>query len=268
MYAEIVAIVNVTPDSFSDGGQALRPDHALSQVRRSFEHGAGVVDIGAQSTRPGARWLSASEEWNRLAPILDEAVTIARQCRGRISVDTFHPEVAARALEAGVDWINDVSGFENPDMVAAVRGSACSLVVMHALGVPPNPSLTLDSRADVVSVLLHYFQNRLHSLLEAGIEQRRLIFDPGIGFGKSSMQSLSLLLRMHELTRPGIPLLVGHSRKSFLSLFSAATPEDRDDLTLVFSSLLATQSVRYLRVHNVLRHASLLSAMDANMPHN
>lgn len=268
MYAELVAIINVTPDSFSDGGAALRPEHALTQVRRSFAEGAAVVDIGAQSTRPGARWISASEEWNRLAPVLDEAVAIARQCHGRISVDTFHPEVAAKALEAGVDWINDVTGFENPEMVAVVRGSACSLVVMHALGVPPNPALTLDSRADVVSLLLHYFQNRLHSLLEAGIEQRRLIFDPGIGFGKSPMQSLSVLLRMHELTRPNIPLLVGHSRKSFLKLFSAAEPEDRDDLTLAFSSLLATQSVRYLRVHNVLRHASLLSAMDANMPHN
>lgn len=267
MKAELVGIVNVTPDSFSDGGAALVPEDALARARQCFESGARVVDIGAQSTRPGAEFLSARSEWGRLEEVLPEAIKIARACGGKISLDTFHPEIAARALALGVDWINDVMGFEHPAMIEAVKTSDCSLVLMHSLGVPPNTAFTIPQEDDSVAYVMEYFKRRADALDSAGIAADRLIFDPGIGFGKTPVQSLALLLRAQEMNTLG-SVLIGHSRKSFLKLFTAAPAEARDELTLAFSSMLAAQQVRYLRVHNVLRHAALLAAMDAKLPHS
>ncbi len=266
--SKLVAIVNVTPDSFSDGGKADAPDTAIAKVDQAFKAGAAVVDIGAQSTRPGALWLSADEEWERLTHVLPEAVALANACGGVVSVDTFHPHVAERALNAGVHWINDVTGFANAAMVDVVASSDCPLVIMHSLGVPPNPALTLQEKEDPVAALAAYFLERLDALEEMGIARERFILDPGIGFGKTPTQSLTLLLRIQELCGIGRPLLVGHSRKSFLTLFTALPAPERDDLTLAFSSVLAAAGVDYLRVHEVQRHAALLSAMDANLPHH
>lgn len=268
MRTELVGIVNVTPDSFSDGGESFLPEAALMRIQACFDEGASVVDVGAQSTRPGAQMLTAQEEWQRLAEILPDAVRVARECGGCLSVDTFYPEVAHRALAAGVTWINDVMGLESQSMIEAVRESDCKLVVMHSLGIPPNPAFMLEADVDPVQFLLRYFHERKEKLLAEGIREERLIFDPGIGFGKSPTQSLTLLLRARELDALDTPLLWGHSRKSFLKLFSAVQPQERDDLTLAFSSLLAASGAHYLRVHNVLRHAALLAAMDANLPHH
>lgn len=267
MKAELVGIVNVTPDSFSDGGDHLLAEDAIARVRRCFEEGAAVVDIGAQSTRPGAVFLNAREEWERLGEALAGAVAVARRCGGAISVDTFHPEVAAQALAAGAGWINDVMGLESPAMRDAVKNGDGPLVLMHSLGVPPNPAFTIPQDADPVARMKDFFERRIEELERAGIRRERLILDPGIGFGLTPIQSLNLILRASELLALGLPLLYGHSRKSFLKLFTAAPPADRDELTLAFSSLLAAEGVRYLRVHEVARHAALLSAMDANLPH-
>lgn len=267
MNTELVGIVNVTPDSFSDGHAFLAPDDALARVQSCFEEGASVVDIGAQSTRPGATLLSAKEEWARLAPVLPEAVKIAQAQQGVVSVDTFHPEVAARALEAGAGWINDVTGFEHPDMVAAVQESSCRLVVMHSLGVPVSPALTLAKEADCGALLAEYFMQRIEALEDAGIPRERLILDPGLGFGKTAYQSLAIALHPAPLQALGLPVLIGHSRKSFLTLFANLPAPERDDLTLALSAHLAVQRIAYLRVHAVGRHAALLDGMDANMPH-
>ncbi len=267
MRTELVGIVNVTPDSFSDGGDAFLPEEAIARVAQCFLEGAAVVDIGAQSTRPGAEFISAPQEWQRLEEVLPEAVRLARGCGGTVSVDTFHPEVAQKALALGVDWINDVTGLENPAMVEVVRASACRLVLMHSLGVPPQRDFTLDAGQDPLHVLNDYFLRRIEALQAAGIEKSRLLLDPGIGFGTTPAQALAVLVRAGELHIHGVDLLVGHSRKSFLGLFTQAPSTQRDDLTLAFSAMLASGGVRYLRVHNVLRHATLLAAMDANLPH-
>jgi dihydropteroate synthase len=264
---QLVAICNVTPDSFSDGGAAFAAEAARERAREAFAAGAGVVDIGGQSTRPGAEFLGEEEEWSRIAAVLPQAVEEARRIGGKISVDTFYPLVAERALALGVDWINDVTGFRNPDMVAAVREFSCDLVLMHALDVPPVRGVTLDEGADAVAAAREFFRARLDVLETQGISSARVILDPGVGFGKTPLQSLYLLLRARELRLPGTRLLVGHSRKSFLSLFTDAPPERRDDLTLAFSTVLAAQGVEYLRVHEVPRHAALLAALSANMPH-
>lgn len=268
MQTEVVGIVNVTPDSFSDGGDAFAPEVALEKVRQCFADGAAVADIGAQSTRPGAASLSAAEEWERLREMLPEAVKLAKSKEKKISVDTFHPEVAEKALAEGVDWINDVAGFENPTMRDVVRGSNGSLVLMHSLGVPPSADVTLAVDSDPVAQLAEYFRARLEVMEKAGISPERLILDPGIGFGKTPLQSLALCLRARELTALGVPLLYGHSRKSFLSLFTSVPPEERDDLTLAVSSFLASAGVRFVRVHNVSRHVALFAKNGANLSHN
>ncbi len=264
---EVVAIVNITPDSFSDGNAAFHPDAALARISGCIEEGASVIDIGAQSTRPHAAHLCVQQEWERLSPVLGDAIFIAKERGVRISLDTFHPEVAARAVALGVDWINDVSGFRNPAMIEAIKDFGCKLVVMHALSVPPTPGETLPSDCDVIAQMKAFFNTRMDELERAGIARTRLILDPGVGFGKNPMQSLEIMLRASELHALGVPLLLGHSRKSFLSLFTRAPARERDDLTLAFSASLAAQHIQYVRVHDTARHVALLAQMDAILPH-
>lgn len=256
--SKLVSIVNVTPDSFSDGGKFIKPDAAIAAIAEHIEQGADIVDIGAESTRPGATPLSHAEEWERLEPVLaalphflDEAV--------QFSVDTRHAQTAAKALHYGVQWINDVSGFAHPDMIAAVKNSGCKLVVMHSLGVPADKNVTIPDIDDPVEVVLEFARHRITSLERAGITRDRILFDPGIGFGKTASQSLELLRRIAEFNVLGVPLLVGHSRKSCLSQFSM----NRDDATLVVSQYLAEKRIDYLRVHEVARHRQMLDVMES-----
>lgn len=244
----IAAIVNVTPDSFSDGGAAYRADDAVEAVLRLLNEGADIVDIGAESTRPGATPVSPGEEWTRLAPVLAGLRGVP------FGVDTRHAETAKNALRAGAHWINDVSGFSDPAMVAAVRDSACLLVVMHSLTVPADKNVVMGE-ADVVAALLDFARTRLDALEAAGIERMRLVFDPGIGFGKTAAQSWEIIRGIERFRELGVPLLIGHSRKSFLG------EEDRDARTLDVSRQLMRSGVAWLRVHDVAAHAVLKEAV-------
>lgn len=249
-----VAVLNLTPDSFSDGGCFVTPEAILQRVDGLIDEGAGVIDIGAQSTRPHAEMIDAAMEWQRLQPVLAEVIS---RCHARgvlASIDTIHPENAARAVGLGVDWVNDVNGFADADMVAAVKNLPCKLVVMHSLTVPADPAVHVPLECDVVKVLLEWFDQRADDI---GVDRARLIFDAGIGFGKTAHQSLQLVLRANELKQADVLLLIGHSRKSFLSLFTDAPPDRRDDMTLAFSAMLLHAGVNYLRVHNVARHVAL-----------
>lgn len=257
--SKLVGILNLTPDSFSDGGLAFAPDDALRRVDALLEAGADVVDIGAESTRPGAQPLSAEEEWARLGPVLGRAIERIH-ARGAIaSLDTRHAATARRATSLGVDWINDVNGLQDSQMVEAVKDSACMLVLMHSLSVPADPNITLPQSCDAVAEVEQWFRARIDALKAQGIRQERLILDAGIGFGKTAKQSLALLLASPQLKALGLPLLVGHSRKSFLKLFSQDAAH-RDALTLAFSSVLASMQADYLRVHDVARHRRLMGA--------
>lgn len=246
-----VAVLNITPDSFSDGGCFITPESALQQLDALIEQGAGVIDIGAQSTRPNADMLDAATEWQRLQPVLADTIALCHARDVLASIDTIHPENAARAIALGVDWVNDVNGFADADMIAAVKHSDCKLVVMHSLSVPADPDIHLPPECNVIQEVLSWFETRATQI---GVNRSRLIFDAGIGFGKTAQQSLQLVLRAAELKQVGVPLLIGHSRKSFLSLFTDAQPAERDDLTLAFSAMLLHAGVDYLRVHNVARH--------------
>ena len=256
----LVGIVNVTPDSFSDG-RVRGAQAVLEQVKSLIESGAAVVDIGAESTRPGANVLTDEEEWQRLEPVLKDCVALCHAAGRLVSVDTYHAHTAQRALALGVDWINDVTGFSQPAMVQAVQHSDCRLVMMHALGIPADPTVVLPDTAPASLQVARWATLRLAALGASGIDTSRVILDPGVGFGKTALQSLEILMNTRHLLDLGCELLIGHSRKSFLTLFTQAPAQDRDELTLSFSALLSAQQVHYLRVHNVKAHADLWSRM-------
>jgi dihydropteroate synthase len=254
----LVGIINLTPDSFSDGGKFADTGAVLAAISRMIGQGARVIDIGAESTRPGALPVSPGEEWRRLESVLT-ALNGIRQPGVVFSLDTRHAENATKALELGMDWINDVTGFISPLMINAVKASPCALVMMHSLGVPANQAITLPQNADVIDTVNRWAKDRIQALEAQGIDRNRIIFDPGIGFGKTPAQSLTLIRNIKDCMTLGVRVLVGHSRKSFLAGFAA----DRDDATLAASLYLAEQGVDYLRVHDVVRHAQMLNVWEA-----
>lgn len=253
-----MGIVNVTPDSFSDGGRFLDWSAVEPHVEAMFEAGAQIVDLGAQSTRPGAVPLDADEELDRLLPVLEPLAGKYEPRRPRpwISVDTFHAEVARRALDLGVDIINDVGGLESPEMIELAAGGDADWVAMHNLGLPADRDRTLPADADPVEALERWLSERIESWLAAGLDLDRIIFDPGIGFGKNPLQSLSLLRQIQRFERFGLRCLVGHSRKSFMKAYAGTDDDglDRDLATVGASLQLCTQQVDILRVHNVAAH--------------
>jgi 2-amino-4-hydroxy-6-hydroxymethyldihydropteridine diphosphokinase/dihydropteroate synthase len=250
---KIVGVLNITPDSFSDGGQYDSIEAAIKQAESLFQEGADIIDIGAESTRPNAESISEELEWDRLVPVLQAIYALwpSKLSRPEISIDTRKSKIAEKALNFDVDWINDVSGFDSLEMRSVVRDAPVKIVFMHHLGIPPRPDLIVPIHEDIVHYLNRWAQLRLESLIEAGIDRSRLIFDVGIGFGKSAEQSSMLIKRIDEFKNLDIPLLVGHSRKSFLKQFTAVPTIDRDLETSIISNFLAHHSIDYLRVHNV-----------------
>jgi dihydropteroate synthase len=248
----LVGILNVTPDSFSDGGAFLEPDRALAHARELLEAGADVIDVGAESTRPGATPIDPDEEWRRLERVLPELCRMRDQSgRFLISLDTRHASTLQRALPLGIDWINDVGGMRDAKMIELAAGSKARVVLMHSLTVPASPHEILSPDCDPCAVLLEWGERRASELQIAGIARDRIIFDPGVGFGKSASQSRLILDDIERLHALGLPLLVGHSRKSFIG------GDDRDATTLRFSAALAERGVQYLRVHDVSSHARM-----------
>lgn len=255
----LMGIVNVTPDSFSgDGRLALA---AVEHARALCEAGADIIDFGAESTRPGATALTADEEWARLGPVLEGMIAHPWRARVRLSVDTRHAQTASRALGLGVEIINDVGGLSDPAMVELLAEHECDVVVMHALGVPADPARTIAEDEDVLEVVRLWKHEVTQFVVSRGIAPERLIYDPGIGFGKTATQSLALMLSAGKLVDTGGRWLFGHSRKSFLKLFTDEDAAARDGLTLAFSAQLAEAGVEYLRVHAVARHAALFGRL-------
>jgi 2-amino-4-hydroxy-6-hydroxymethyldihydropteridine diphosphokinase/dihydropteroate synthase len=257
---QMMGILNLTPDSFSDG-KNITPEAARDAFLRLVEEGAEMVDIGAESTRPGATPVSAEEEWQRLRAPLEFIVNHPSRRRVKLSIDTRHASTAARALDCGIEIINDVSGGGDEAMRRVLARASCAVVVMHSLTIPADPCVTLPVDADPVAMLRAWKDRREGALANAGIDPSRIIFDPGIGFGKTAAQSLALLARMSELVDEGGRWLIGHSRKSFLRAVGAAEPPAaRDPETLAFSRMLMDIPVDILRVHDVASHVRLRGA--------
>ncbi|MCH2134880.1 MAG: dihydropteroate synthase [Phycisphaerales bacterium] len=243
-----MGIVNATPDSFSDGGRLATPDQAVEHALQLVAEGAGILDIGGESTRPYSDPVGRQEELDRVLPVVER---LARATRVPLSIDTSKAAVARAAIEAGAEIINDVTGLEgDPEMVDVALETGAGLCAMHMQGTPQtmqdDPSYT-----DVVSEILAYLVARRDALLERGIEAERICLDPGIGFGKTHAHNLQLVRQVATFQQTGCPILVGHSRKGFLGKILGDKTTDRDLATATMAVSLAEQQVQVIRVHNV-----------------
>ena len=245
-----MGVINITPDSFSDGGRFLEAERAEREAAHQLRCGADVLDLGAQSTRPGADEVGAEEECRRL---LEPLRAIRRQHPSAlISVDTFHAAVAEAALNAGADWINDVSGgTRDPAMLPLMAEVGCPVVLMHSRG----NSRTMDDLTDYDDVVLDVLQGlraRSEAAVAAGVDADRIIWDPGLGFAKTQPQNLELLQRLEQLTAEGIPLLIGPSRKRFIgAVLDEPRPRARIWGTAAVVCRCAQAGVAIVRVHDV-----------------
>ena len=266
----VMGIVNLTPDSFSDGDPDLTPARALAMCERLLAEGADLLDLGAESSRPGAEPVDAETELARLVPVLREAVRLG--CP--ISVDTSKPEVMRTALDLGADIVNDIAALRSPGALEAVTAHpSCGVCLMHMRGTPR--SMQSDPRYDdVVTEVAAFLRERIAAVQVAGVARERIVVDPGIGFGKTPAQNFDLLARQGELLALGVPLLTGWSRKSTLaqlSRVSAIPPAERSavqratlDAASVAASLLAVQrGARVVRVHNVAAMVAALAVWKA-----
>ena len=245
-----MGVINVTPDSFSDGGRFLASERALAEAQRQLDKGADVLDLGAQSTRPGAEEVGAEEELRRLLPALS---TIRQHCPDALlSVDTFLAPVAAKALEAGANWINDVSGGRrDPDLLRVVADADCPVVLMHSRG----NSQTMDQLTaypDVVGDVKAALVERSDAAIEAGVRESQIIWDPGLGFAKTHEQNLQLLRGLEQLTQGPQPVLIGPSRKRFIgAVLNEPRPKARLWGTAAVACRCAQAGAAMLRVHDV-----------------
>lgn len=268
---QLVGIINITPDSFADGGQFLAADKAMQQAMHLIYSGATVLDIGAEPTSPNASPIDPETEWLRLEPVL-EAIKAIKQSLflvPKISVDTRHADVAAKALNFGVDWINDVSGLDDPKMREIVASSGTDCVIMHHRSIPERRNDVMPRDRDPIDVIYHWGEARIQELENQGIVREKIIFDPGIGFGKMAEQSLLILQQVQVFAQLGVRILIGHSRKTCLSLFTDLPFTERDIETTAVSLFLATQPVDFLRLHQVemcARAFKVQAALQASLP--
>lgn len=251
-WPKIVGILNITRDSFSDGGSYLDSESLHRQYNKLIEDGADIIDIGAESTRPGAVSVADEEEYHNLNWALSEIGESSKVCK--ISLDCRKPGVIKRVLEThSITYLNDVTGFSDSEMKVLLKKSQLPAFVMHSLSVPPSSeaSKNIDASSNPCQQLVEWWQTRLQDLTGLGIAQDQLIFDPGIGFGKSRLQNLFILRHLEQLSAIKNSVMIGHSRKSFLSLFSDRQAKLRDLETALITKELNLAYVQYLRVHDV-----------------
>jgi dihydropteroate synthase len=253
-----MGVVNVTPDSFSDGGVFLDPARAIEQGRRLAEEGAAILDLGGESTRPGAQPVSAQEELARILPVLDGLQGLGVP----LSVDTSKPEVMRVALAHGADMINDVYGFRAPGALDSIAGCAAGLCIMHMQGEPRSMQ-DAPHYDDVVGEVAAFLRGRAQAAESAGIERGRIVVDPGIGFGKSFEHNLELLRRLGEMAAMDWPLLVGVSRKSTLGRITGRPVEERIHASVAAALLAVTKGARIVRVHDAAATRDALAVYSA-----
>jgi dihydropteroate synthase len=241
-YPAVMGILNVTPDSFSDGGRFVEPERALAQARRMIAEGADIIDIGAESTRPyGAQPVSADEELGRLQPILADIVSLGVP----VSIDSMKSAVVTWALDAGAALANDVWGLQrDPDMAALLAARNSPVIVMHNRD-------RVDPDIDIMKDIAAFFARSLEIAAKAGISVRNIVLDPGIGFGKTPEQSMTALARLNEISAFGLPLLVGASRKRFISLVVPSEPDQRLGGSIAAHLVAAQGGARIIRTHDV-----------------
>jgi dihydropteroate synthase len=243
----VMGVLNVTPDSFFDGGRYADPARALEQALRMVEEGAAIIDVGGESTRPGAPVVAADEELRRVLPILERLRAASRVV---ISIDTSKPEVIRAAHAAGANLINDVRALSSPGALEAAAATDCAVCLVHMQGEPGHMQHNPSYR-DVVSEVKAFLVERVQACRSAGIGGERVAIDPGFGFGKTLEHNLALLRRLPELASCGFPLLLGMSRKSSLAALTARPPDARLPGSLALAAIAVLNGARIVRAHDV-----------------
>jgi dihydropteroate synthase len=257
---QVMGIVNATPDSFSDGGQHADASAAMAHCDRLLREGADILDIGGESTRPGARQPNLDEELARVLPVLRHAVSLGVP----VSVDTSRPEVMAAALDAGADIVNDVRSFARPGALAVVAAHAgCGLCLMHMQGEPGSMQQAPYYAGDVVQEVVDWLRLRLQAVRSAGIESSRIALDPGVGFGKTPEHNWALLQRQAELLDLGQPLLLGWNRKSSLGALTGRPVDERLVPSVVAALACVQRGAQVVRVHDVAATVDALKVWRA-----
>ncbi|KJF28424.1 dihydropteroate synthase [Clostridium aceticum] len=250
----VMGILNVTPDSFSDGGNYLNVEKAIIHAQKMVLEGADIIDIGGESTRPGAGEVSADVELSRLLPVLERLV---KEVKVPISVDTYKAEVAEKVLQAGAHIINDVWGLQRDlDMAGVIAKYDVPVIVMH------NQSGTKYDK-DIMESISDFFKKSINMALEAGVKKEKIILDPGIGFGKNPEQNMEIMARLGEFNALGHSILLGTSRKSMIGKILDLPPEQRVEGTLATSVMGIVQGVDIIRVHDIVENVRTVKVTDA-----
>lgn len=257
--AVVMGVLNVTPDSFSDGGLFLDPDAALERAERMAEEGAAILDIGGESTRPGARGVESEEELRRVLPVVER---VAARLPVLISVDTSNPELMRRAGAAGAHMINDVRALRLPGALEAVAAGNLAVCLMHMRGEPADMQRDPQYR-HVVAEVRSYLDDRARTCAAAGIERDRLCLDPGFGFGKSTVHNLELLAHLEEFADLGLPLSVGLSRKSLVAALTGRALTERLAGSLALATIAVLHGARIVRAHDVAASVDAVRVANA-----
>lgn len=258
--SRVMGILNITPDSFSDGGDFITPDVAIERARRMVEEGADIIDIGGESTRPGARPVSEQEELERVVPVIQ---AIASELPVPVSIDTSKPGVMREAVSAGAGMINDVMALRASGALEAARDMGVPVCLMHMQGEPRTMQHNPEY-GDVVEDLLRFFRERIQACGEAGIPRERLLLDPGFGFGKRLEHNVALLARLERFSELGLPLLVGISRKSMIgALLGDAPVAERLHGSVAAAVLAVERGAAIVRVHDVKPTVEALKVVQA-----
>lgn len=254
----LMGIVNITPDSFSDGNQYLQTETAIAHAKQLIADGADILDLGAESTRPGALPVALDEELRRLLPVIEAL----HELNVPLSIDTFKPEVMRAVLRAGADMINDIAGFQNPASIAAVADSDCGLCVMHMQGEPRTMQASPHYH-DVKAEVRHFLQQRVQALLAAGVQPERIMLDPGLGFGKTAAHNYTLLRDLEQIQLDSYPWLIGLSRKSMIGHVVNKEPQQRVAGSIAGMLAAVARGAAVVRVHDVAESADALKVWQA-----
>jgi dihydropteroate synthase len=255
----VMGVLNVTPDSFSDGGRFTDPETAVRHAESMLRAGAAIVDVGGESTRPGSAGVDEAEEIRRIVPVIR---AIRRNRDAVISVDTSKASVARAAVEAGADMVNDVTALRDPEMPSLIAGAGVPVILMHMRGTPETMQSDTDY-GDLTSSVIGFLRNATEKAIGAGISGDKIVVDPGIGFGKSPQGNLEILRRLPILREVGKPVLVGASRKSFIGAVLDLPVAERREPSLAAAVVAVWQGAHMVRVHDVVETVRVVRMVDA-----
>lgn len=267
MKTQLMGILNATPDSYYDKSRCYELETAIARGQQIASDGADILDIGGESTRPrneyqnrDAGLVSIEEELRRVIPVISH---LSQLISIPISIDTMKPVVAAKAVEAGAEWINDVSGFRHPEMRAIAASTGVKICVMHMQGDPYTMQLDPHYDNPIITHIKDWFSSTLEKLILAGVKESNIVLDPGIGFGKTIAHNLEIIHNLPELKSLGFPILLGASRKIFMSKILGKPTEELLPATLAMNTVAILSHVDFIRVHDIQAHRDIIDILDA-----